>query len=50
MRLRCGEGLVPPWELRLLARLTGLRTLTLSACGLTAMPPGAVPSFSGCRG
>ena len=42
-RLRCAEGLVPPWEPRLLQRLTGLRTLNLSACGLSALPPGTVP-------
>ena len=34
---------MPPWEPRLLRRLVGLRTLNLSACGLTALPPGAAP-------
>ena len=42
-RLRCAEGLVPPWEPRLLQRLLGLRTLNLSSCGLTALPAGEAP-------
>ncbi len=44
-RLRCGEGAVPAWGPGLLRRLVGLRSLNLSACGLTALPPGAGRSF-----
>lgn len=40
--LRCTEGLVPLWEETLLRRLTVLRSLTLSACGLASIPSGRV--------
>ena len=52
-RLRCGEGAVPAWGPGLLRRLVGLRSLNLSACGLTALPPGAPCSLqvrlTGCQ-
>ena len=39
-RLQCMEGLVPLWEDGVVERLTDLRCLLLTSCGLATLPPG----------